>query len=155
MRVIRLVLALALSACTGVVVMLGAPPRLSLLVVGVFMLSAPGLVLFEMLRVRDGLLGLVLSMTVGPALWVTLPTAQVLVGVWTPRAEVLSVSGLLALLAGTLLLAPLGGGGTEAEAPRHRLHAHQHGQRVVVRPGRHRGAFPSPRARIDSDPKRH
>ena len=58
LRVARLVAGLALGASAAVVVLLGGPHWMSLLVVGTFMLASPGLVLVEMLRVRDGLLGL-------------------------------------------------------------------------------------------------
>ncbi|MEP6816645.1 MAG: hypothetical protein ABI873_13955 [Marmoricola sp.] len=144
----RLVAVLALSASAAVVVLLGGPHWMSLLVVGTFMLASPGLVLVEMLRVRDGLLGLVLSMMVGPVLWVVLSTGQVFAGLWNPRITVLAVAGLLALAASMLLLALRGV--SVPETSRHRFRSHQHDKVVVDASGRHRGAFPAPGARVQS-----
>lgn len=153
MRVARMAAVLALSAGAGVVVLLGGPPWLGLLVIGTFMLAAPGLVLVEMLRVRDGLLGLVLAMMAGPALWVVLSTIQVFAGLWIPRIAVLAVAALLAVVATMLMLALLRGERMLQES-RHRFTSHQHDKIVVDKSGRHRGAFPSPRARIRSDTQR-
>lgn len=153
MRVARQAAVLALCAGAAVVVLLGGPAWLSLLVVGAFMLAAPGLVLVEMLRVRDGLLGLVLAMVAGPALWVVVSTVEVFVGVWVPQISVLVVSGSLALTATLLLLAVLRGESV-LEVSRHRFRSHQHDRTVVDASGRHRGAFPSPGARIQSGTQR-
>lgn len=142
-RVSRLAAALALCAGVVVVVLLGGPAGLSLLVVGTFMLVAPGLLLIDLLRVRDGLLGLVLAMMAGPVLWVLVSTVEVLAGRWEPRATVLCVAGLLGLMATALLLQVLRPD-QAGETPRHRFRSHQHGQVVVVGTGRHRGAFPPP-----------
>jgi len=153
LRLLRLAAALALCAGAASVVMLGGPPWLRLLVVGTFMLFAPGLVLAEMLRVHDGLLGLVLSMMAGPALWVGLSTVQVFAGLWAPRIAVLAVAGLL-VLAATLLLLALVRSHRALEASRHRFRPHQQGKVVVDEFRRHRGAFPSPRAQVRSDTQR-
>jgi hypothetical protein len=153
MRVARLAAVLALCAGAAVVVLLGGPSWLSLLVVGTFMLTAPGLVLVEMLRVRDGLLGLVLAMMAGPVVWVVVPTIEVFAGWWAPQATVLAVAGLLALTATVLLLALLRGQSVR-EVSRHRFRSHQHDKLVVDASGRHRGAFPPPGTRVHSDTQR-
>ena len=100
----RLPAVLALSLVALLVVLVGAPGSLGVLLVGAFMLVAPGLLLAELLRVGDGLLSLVLAMMAGPVLWVVLPTVEVFVGAWHPEVTVGVVAVVLAVVAAALLV---------------------------------------------------
>jgi hypothetical protein len=95
---------LALSLLALLVVLVGAPHGLAVVLVGAFMLAAPGLLLAEVLRVGDALLALVLAMMAGPVLWVVLPTAEVFAGVWHPEVTVGVVAAVLAAVASVLLV---------------------------------------------------
>ena len=94
--------ALLLCALALAVVLLGAPHGLALVLVGLFLLATPGLLLVEVLDLRDGLLGLVLGMMAGPVLWVVLATAEVFVGAWHPRAGVVVAALVLGAAAAYL-----------------------------------------------------
>src|SRR3954453_16252794 len=100
----RLPAALALSLLALLVVLVGAPGRLSVVLVGAFMLAGPGLLLAEVLRVGDALLTLVLAMMAVPVLWVVLSAAEVFVGAWHPRVTVGAVAAVLAVTACVLLV---------------------------------------------------
>jgi len=100
----RLPAVLALSLLALLVVVAGAPGELGVVLVGSFMLAAPGLLLAEVLRVGDTLLTLVLAMMAGPVLWVVLPTVEVFGGAWHPELTVGLVAAGLAVAAGVLLV---------------------------------------------------
>lgn len=100
----RLPAALALSLLALLVVLVGAPVGLSVVVIGAFMLAAPGLLLAEVLRLGDALLALVLAMMAGPVFWVVLATAEVFVGAWHPEVTVGVVAAVLAAVAAVLLV---------------------------------------------------
>ena len=100
----RLPAVLALSLLALLVVVAGAPGELGVVLVGAFMLAAPGLLLAEVLRVGDTLLTLVLAMMAGPVLWVVLPTVEAFAGAWHPELTVGLVAAGLAVAAGVLLL---------------------------------------------------
>ncbi len=100
----RLPAVLALSLLALLVVLVGAPRELAVVLVGAFMLAAPGLLLVEVLRVGDALLALVLAMMAGPVLWVVLPTAEVFAGVWHPEVTVGVVAAVLGAVASVLLV---------------------------------------------------
>ena len=100
----RLPALLALSLLALLVVLVGAPRGPAVVLVGAFMLAAPGLLLAEVLRVGDALLTLVLAMMAGPVLWVVLPTAEVFAGAWHPEVTVGVVAAVLAVAASVLLV---------------------------------------------------
>ena len=95
---------LALSLVALAVELFGAPGSLGVVLVGAFMLVAPGLLLVELVRVGDGLLSLVLAMMAGPVLWVVLPTVELFVGAWHPEITVAVVAVVLAAVSAVLLL---------------------------------------------------
>ena len=95
---------LALSLLALLVVLVGAPGGLAVVLIGAFMLAAPGLLLAEVLPLGDKLLALVLAMMAGPVLWVVLPTAEVFAGVWHPEVTVGVVAAVLAAVATVLLV---------------------------------------------------
>lgn len=144
MRALRLVLVLVLCAAAVVVVLFGAPTVLAVLVVGTFLLLTPGLVLVELLAVRDGLLEVVVAMVAGPAFWGVLATAETFAHLWEPRISVLVVAGLLALTAAVLLSRLLRPRPVDQLDARHRFQAHPHDRIVFDESGRHKGAFPFP-----------
>ncbi len=99
----RLSAVLVLSLVALLVVLVGAPGSVGVLLVGAFMLVAPGLLLVELVRLDDGLLSTVLAMMAGPVLWVLLPTVELFVGAWRPEATVAVVAVVLAGVSAVLV----------------------------------------------------
>lgn len=89
MRYASLMIALVLCAVASTVLTVDVPWQLAVICVGTFLLVTPGLIALHLLRLPDPLLALVVTMLVGPCLWVLIGTVQLFAGLWAPRETVL------------------------------------------------------------------